>query len=182
MKKYDLEKPYVYIIYLAIALTICGLIATFTQINRIPVFRLCIIILGYLLVLYYTFIGYRTPHGNLLRYLILGFGILLILTGSSYALVTQPDPAEAVNELKVSSTNMMADLLILGLCILLSGYIAGRLNKFEQNKYLFTLVLILLIVRVFFSSNNQTIILSDFNEVILWFDISCAYFARINQH
>ena len=186
MNMNDLKKPYVYIIYLAIALTVFGLIVTFTQIKNIPVFRLCIIIVGYLLVLYYTFIGYRIPHGNLLRYLILGFGFLLILTSSSFVFAPQSEPVEAIantaDDLRASSAKMMVDSLTLGLSILLSGYVAGRLNKFEQNKYLFTLVLILLIIRVFFSSNNQMVMLGDFNEVILWFDISCAYFARYNQH
>ena len=91
LKKYDLKKPYNCILYLAIALTIAGLILTFTQISKMPLARLCITILGYLLVLYYTFIGYQKPHGNLLFYLILCFGLLLILISSSSALMPQPE-------------------------------------------------------------------------------------------
>ena len=39
LKKYDLNKPYNYILYLAIVLTTAGLILTFTQIRkcRLPV-------------------------------------------------------------------------------------------------------------------------------------------------
>ena len=34
--------------------------------------------------------------------------------------------------------------LILDLCVMFPAYIAGRLDKYKQNRYLFTLVLILL--------------------------------------
>lgn len=181
MKSNDLKKPYDYIAYLAIGLTVIGMIVTITQINSIPFFRLCIIALGYLLVLYYTFIGYRIPHGNLLCYVIIGFGILLVLTNASVALTTLP-VSNSADQLNSGVGAMFLNSLIMGLCILLSGYISGRLNKFEQNKYLFTLMLVMLIIRVFLSVGNKTVILGDFNEVILWFDISYAYFIRYSQH
>ena len=116
LKKYDLNKPCNCILYLAIVLTTAGLILTFTQISKMPLARLCITILGYLLVLYYTFIGYQKPHGNLLFYLILCFGLLLLF------------------------------------------------------------------VRAITSAGNQLVALGDFNEVILWLDIACAYCARYQQH
>ena len=48
LKKYDLNKPYNYILYLAIVLTTAGLILTFTQTSKMPLARLYITILGYL--------------------------------------------------------------------------------------------------------------------------------------
>ena len=186
MKKYDLKKPYNYVLYLAIVLTVIGLILTATQINKTPPVRVLIIASGYLLVLYYAFVGYQKPHGNLLRYLILCFGVLLILTTAVSALAPQMEPSlpapDVANEVKASPTTMIINSLIIGLCILLSGYIAGRLNKIRENRILFALTLVLLIIRVFVSAGNQSVMLSDFNEVILFFDIACSYFVRYQQH
>ena len=42
--------------------------------------------------------------------------------------------------------------------------------------------LLLLFVRAITSAGNQLVALGDFNEVILWLDIVCAYCARYQQH
>jgi len=95
-------------------------------------FSFCILyvieIVMYLLICFYAFVGYKKPHGNLLRYLMFAFGLMLI------------------SRIYVCSffLHELTCLIFYGVSIALIAYISGRLNKIEKNRFLAVLVLLLL--------------------------------------
>lgn len=124
----------------------------------------------HLAVVYYVLYGYRKPHGNLLRYTMLLFaitlGTALVLYGKEYSMLNFALPVAE---------------------ILLIPYIAGRLNKVEQNKVLVPFVLILFIIDAIsfcFTFESQSFIYYylTFGQAIEWFAISAAYFVRYKEH
>jgi len=124
----------------------------------------------HLFVIYYVLYGYRKPHGNLLRYTMLLFGLTiginLVLFGKGCSMLNFALP--------------VAELLLI-------PYIAGRLNKVEQNKVLVPFVLILFIIDAVsfcLSFEWQSVIFycSAFGQAIEWFAISAAYFVRYREH
>ena len=66
---------------LILALCIVGIVTTaMGQRKVMPMAREALIYIGYILVLAYAFAGYRVPHGNMLKYTILLFAVLMMVT------------------------------------------------------------------------------------------------------
>ena len=159
---------------IAVVLTAYGVYQTIRHIGAdVPVSKTMFICLSYILILYYGVYGYKTPHGNLLKYLMIFLALLLVNETALEAGSKYPNLASETVLLSVSIT---------GICIIIISYMSGRLDRFNKNIYLFTIVLILLIVRAIMMSQNRTIMFSDFSDVIIWFDINCAYALRYTQH
>ena len=73
--------------------------------------------------------------------------------------------------------------LLTSVALILMSYIAGRLNKYKQNKILIPIVLVILFVRSFVSSTFRIqVVMTDLSYFILWIGIACAYFARYDAH
>jgi len=125
-------------------------------------------ILFYALLLYYVFAGYKKPHGNLLRHLMLAFALfialhIVIAVGNTLGLIAR----------------IVAAMLI--------TYMAGRLNKLRQNIVIMALVAILLFVtsmNVFieygFTSVHEICAFSGL--FIQWLVFCAAYFVRYKEH
>ena len=173
-----------------LAMTIRGTILS----DQTPALRLVTIFVGYALVIFYMVYGYKKPHGNLLRYIIFSFAVLLILSMTAEQMLK--DPTDLPHGIGMIAEGLAPDglpgmeaplvkpvqTLATGLAAIIAAYISGRLNKFEKNKYLFTIVLVLLAVRAFVSVDNRSMMFSDMNEIVLWLDLNCAYMLRYNQH
>ena len=131
--------------------------------TKASILKPAVSLLGFAFVLYYAFSGYKKPHGNLLRYLMLAYGAILAIGSAAaflFGVATMGDPAAGTMPMLDGAENHMSNMaplqaFLLCLSILLIGYISGRLHKFEQNKWLLTLVLIMLLVRVLLSIGNK---------------------------
>ena len=82
-------------------------------------------------ILVYSFIGYKKPHGNMLRYVYFGFSVYLL--------------AFACMDFMMKRTNYIANSMV-AFSALLIAYISGRLDKMTKNKIILVLVGILLLV------------------------------------
>ena len=126
------------------------------------------------LVLYYAFVGYKKPHGNLLRYLYFIFGLIAIFTEISNSL----DREVLLNEIAIYSAVLSGSIII---------YISGRLDKFEKNKILLILSgALLLLNRVLFSialpKMPLLVTASRYTKLILFIALALAYTSRYKEH
>ena len=127
-----------------------------------------------ILVLYYAFVGYKKPHGNLLRYLYFIFGLIAIFTEISNSL----DREALINEIAIYSAVLSGSIII---------YISGRLDKFEKNKVLLFLSGTLLLINRFLFSialpkMPLLVTASRYTKLILFISLALAYVARYNEH
>jgi len=154
-------------------LTIFGLIVqlsrlfsaedTWDFINRIN-------LLLYVAIAWYAFVGYKKPHGNSLKLIMLVFVALMLVSLARNVLK---------GRIEMSLLRVITMLIIV--------YIAGRLERIEQNKYLVTVVLALLLINpVYKSITENEMILNAFikrsTNIIMWVDLCAAYFIRYRKH
>ena len=127
------------------------------------------------LVGYYVLKGYKKPHGNLLRMVMLCFaflvGIRVIALGFLPAIT---------NAMTICSAITIA-------------YMSGRLHKFKTMKYISVIVFILLlsvgITSIVLENNtiqsltiNFEVFNSAFTPAFIWLALSGAYFVRYAEH
>jgi len=129
---------------------------------------LAIVVLMDLLVFYYIISGYKKPHGNLLRYQMLMFATTMVLDVSCFA-------------------NISLYVLLRSMTILLISYIAGRLNKINQNKVLMPIVLLMIFASGCLTVKNlptDDLInsISYFMDSLVWIVTCAAYFVRYKAH
>ena len=127
------------------------------------------------LTVYYMFVGYKIPHGNLLKYLF----IIVDLTALFYFWdsFTQMEKAFDVYEL----------LLLLQIAII--AYVAGRLNKFKENIALLSIVFIMEVITfshasVVFNIPADSIMrrINVYNLAIIQLAMIVSYIARYKEH
>ena len=130
----------------------------------------------FIAILFYTFVGYKKPHGNLLGGLFFTFGTILALNIMTLGL----DATVSASLFRtISNTcDIFAALLIV--------YVSGRLNKVEKNKKLLFIAGALLFIRYIMPVFKGTIV---FNSLIgsvcpllILFALSFAYTARYEEH
>ena len=189
MNKYNLSKKMNTFVLITAVFLLAGIIVTIIFANRAPLVKTITLIIGYLLALYYAFWGYKTPHGNLLRYLIISYAFLLAIGSESrlFASARRERPVDVTNaegQLRRGARGLTAYKgLLTSVALILMSYIAGRLNKYKQNKILIPIVLVILFVRSFVSSTFRIqVVMTDLSYFILWIGIACAYFARYDAH
>ena len=158
----------------AVVLTTFGLIETILHLGAdVPKSKTIFICLSYVTIIYYVFYGYKVPHGNSLKYIMLFFALMLVNAISLEAGGKYP---------ALDSQKIMLSVMITGICIILVSYASGRLDRFEKNIYLFVLVLIMLFVRAVIMVNYKTLMFAYLSDMIIWIDIICAYSIRYTQH
>ena len=179
-EKYGIKKEQAAGLAIVLALEVIATLITIVVVGMMlsepgPMLGTSLIVLALcLLVGYYTLIGYRKPHGNLLRYTMLAFAFLLLICMVSLAKTPSP-------------INMMLNLS----AALLMAYMAGRLNKYDKNRVLIIIILILLAFNVFIPSsapemnqgaNSLRGSLLGITVVVLWVALSCVYALRFKDH
>ncbi len=125
----------------------------------------------FLLLFYYTLFGYKKPHGNLLKYLMIIYAMSLL--------------SELYMAVKF---NEYLNVCILSLSMLFIGYISGRLHKINENCFLAILILILqLLIPVFVLLNGTSkpsllmwIVIAT--PAVIWLSLTCACLVRFEQH
>ena len=80
-KKHTANAPITVLLILVMGLCVAEIVLTAVrQRTAIPTMREVLVYVGYILVLAYALAGYRVPHGNLLKYTMLVFASLLVVT------------------------------------------------------------------------------------------------------
>lgn len=130
----------------------------------------------FLLLFYYAVWGYRVSHGNLMKYLFLAFS-LCCLVG-----ILSADEADFAN-----SVILYAYSFTCGIMIMLSAFIAGRLNQFKKNVWLVLIGALLMaassaVVVPATDSPAFLEIVRCFALFILWVDLVVAYVLRFRAH
>ena len=92
-------------------------------------------------ILFYAFVGYKKPHGNMLRGLFFTFGAILALNIMTLGLDATVS-ASLFSTIR-NTCDIFAALLIV--------YVSGRLNKVEKNKKLLFFSGVLLFIRYIMS-------------------------------
>lgn len=173
-KKLNLNNVQVVGLCATIALTLFGIVETILHIKAdVPTSKTILICLSYLLILYYVFYGYKIPHGNSLKYIIIFFSLMLVNEIALEAGGKYPG---------LNQKTILFSVMVTGITIIIVSYISGRLNKYENNSYLFILTLILLFIRAILMVNYKTIMYSNISDIIVWIDLYWAYALRYNQH
>ena len=131
--------------------------------------------------LYYVSVGYKKPHGNLLRYTFLLLSVACIngLIDTAVDLTLTPD------------FHVNAQLVILGLdglSAVLIAYVAGRLDKVKKNCPALLLItamqiaIAVLFVSIYENWGNFVFLIWDFSTCFLWIDLMVAYLIRYREH
>ena len=164
------------IICTAIIGFIVSVVAFIWRINsEIPTFLFIWICFFYLHLLYYGLIGYKKPHGNMVRYMML---ILAIYVAAS--VITQINVWGASWPVILSSS--FAAMAI--------TYMAGRLNKAKKNIFVAVLASLLLLVRCFWFLDQPDLsgadialfVLDRCQPLFMWLTIVLIYFFRYREH
>ena len=93
------SKLAVAVMLVILALCIVGIVTTaIGQRKIVPMLREALVYIGYILTLFYAFVGYRKPHGNILKYTIILFAILLMVTVMSKPAIYNGSRANAPGE------------------------------------------------------------------------------------
>ena len=97
--------------------------------------HIIIVFLEYILVAFYALIGYKKPHGNILKYTLFAFVLLCM-----YEFLMPGRPA-------TSNIEYIANACI-GLASVLIAYMSGRLNRVDQNKVIMSVVGVLFVASI----------------------------------
>ncbi len=121
----------------------------------------------------YGFFLYKKPHGNMLKYTMLLLAAFMVFNAALC--------------LKNRYNSSLVHILRLFIpCIIC--YVAGRLNRIEQNKYLLTfatvatLVLDIIPVILCIGNFNASWLFRIFWDVIILITLMIAYFTRYKEH
>ena len=167
-----------------------------------------LVIIGYLGIFYYVFIGYKKPHGNSLKYAMLFLAVIMILVACTNPILKEtkmnnmmPETAEAVSgetppngpvfnepDLPENARPLidtpyanMINYAIIFFTVMTLSYVSGRLNRVEENKKYLIAALVLLFFRCFlnFYPGKYPIYVNEFNMVLA---IISGYLVRYRQH
>lgn len=204
-KKYGISTIQLIGLLITLLLIVGGLVITIVKRTPSPV-RTVLICIGYLLVLYYALLGYKKPHGNMLRYTMLFFAILIIFLlvvdpalKSSSAQPLPPDSAEGIADIapdgaipappaddaETGEPVPYAKSISFGLACLaavLIAYVAGRLNKIKTNRVLILIAGAMLLARCFVSDFHAGKMPANANEFNMWLAMAMSYLCRYQQH
>ena len=140
--------------------------------SSLPIYSFGVAAVYYGFIFYYGIYGYKKPHGNLVRYLLL---ILAVYMAYSITIMVE---RWNITGIVFSASNIAAVFI---------GYMAGRLNKYKKNILLIILVSILLLIKCFWpldtSLNMYSLFILDRTmPLFMWATVLFIYFFRYNEH
>ena len=173
-EKYGLKPVHAIALFVILVLNITWIVCDFIIYGGHITGYVLAEILMFVVVAFYALYGYKVPHGNHMRYL------LLCHTGLvAYSLAkAAPDQEMYLNVVYLIS-------------IIASTYMAGRLHKLKQNIIISIIVLVCTCIPLYefinmFVSQNIPITFSFFMSfsagVWLWLAIAGAYITRFKLH
>lgn len=157
-------------------------IAVFTTINNpdrifttVLAFNAIVISLA---IMWYAFVGYKKPHGNMLRAVFFAFSVYLVIQSG----------------IGIMSNESAWTTYLLMFAAITVSYISGRLNKIEKNRKLLVFTGILLVIFAFVNIFDGRVNIFDVRAnslgrmcgflayAILLAALSFAYIARYEEH
>ena len=128
----------------------------------------------FIAIVYYAFVGYKKPHGDLLRVVFLAFSFYCLGT-----IVSQAAFAE--------SKGLIPYIIMVGGSALITAYVGGRLDKIKKNYGLLIIVSLVLLVKGIFhllaySTSGILFLFWNCSPFVLWLDIAFAYILRYKEH
>ena len=135
-----------------------------------------LVALFYGFALYYGLKGYQTPHVNMVQVLMLTLAVYVALS------VIVPDKRWGGLPWIILLANNLAAVFM--------GFMAGRLNKVEENKFTALLISVLLFVRCLWFLENFNMTGTDITLFVLdrslalfmWIVLVLIYFFRYEKH
>ena len=127
----------------------------------------------YALVAIYALFGYKKAHGNMLRFIFFMFGVYVVVSA-------------IIRDVNMVGAQENICHVMSGFATIMIGYIAGRLDRIEKNRFLMVIVgVFMLVARVIifvaFPSNVIRFI-GVMEQLIVWAAICLAYTARFEEH
>lgn len=154
---------------------ICGILTTFGIVasiisivsgaNGIWIVSDVVCLVMSALIGYYAFSGYKKPHGNLLKYIILIFTVIPLI--NIYQLVQLGQDWVAVTR-----------AIIIGLLC----YTAGRLHRVKQNIFFMSIITVLMVLGIVIGFMNGHNTIGALTKPIIWINIFVAYVLRYKEH
>ena len=136
-------------------------------------FELIPYIFLFVAITYYAIIGYKKPHGDLLRAVFLVFSFSCL--GSIVSQVTY-----------AKASGLAPFVILLGVTALLTAYVGGRLDKIKKNYVPLVIVTIALPIKAILHCRVYPVDLLfaawNFSTFVLWLDIALAYILRYKEH
>lgn len=128
----------------------------------------------FIAISYYALVGYKKPHGDLLRLVFLVFSISCLCT-----LVSQVIDVETQGD--------AAFVILIGLAALLTAYMGGRLDKIRKNYAMLVIVGLTLLVKavlnyIAYSGADFLFLAWGLSTFVLWLDIVFVYVLRYREH
>lgn len=127
----------------------------------------------YAFVFYYGISGYKKPHGNMIRYLLL---ILAFYIASTIIVMVERWDIPWV---MFAASNFAAVLI---------AYMAGRLNKMKKNIVIAVIISVLLLVKSFWPVSGMSLngyslfVLDTTMPIFMWITVALIYFFRYYEH
>ena len=169
-EKYGLKTGHAIALFIIFVLNILWLICNFINISEamIPQFIISIVLCAAAVM--YACYGYKKPHSNHMRYLLLinaVFVAWLLVLGA-----------------KVQPTYMIVSYLV---GIISITYMAGRLDHYKQNLVICAVVLVCNVINACFlltltDTLTFTYIVASFGSVTVWLAVAGGYITRFKLH
>ena len=133
-----------------------------------------IVFLEYILVAFYALIGYKKPHGNILKYTMFAFVLLCM-----YEFLMPGRPITA-------NIEYIANACI-GLAAVMIAYMSGRLDRVDQNKLIMIIVGVMFVASIILmglihESFSWDSFVRSLSLPICWAALCLAYTARFEEH
>ena len=141
--------------------------------NYVSIKSFILVAIYYGFIFYYGIYGYKKPHGNMVRYLLLI--LAFYIAASVIVLVERWD----VHWIIFAASNFAAVLI---------GYMAGRLNKVKKNIVVAIIVSVLLLVKSFWPIQGVDLnvyslfVLDRTMPIFMWITVGLIYFFRYSEH
>ncbi|MBQ9517329.1 MAG: hypothetical protein IJR60_04565 [Eubacterium sp.] len=142
--------------------------------HSVPFTTFILVVLYYIFVFLYGVNGYKKPHGNMVRYLML---ILAFYIASSVIVLFER--WDNIPSIIFAASNFAAVLI---------AYMAGRLNKFKKNIVVAVIVTILLLIKSFWPMGDVHLnfyplfVLDRTMPLFMWATVMLIYFIRYKEH
>ncbi len=137
-------------------------------------FELVPYIFLFISIAYYALVGYKKPHGDLLRLVFLIFSISCLST-----LISQVIDAGTQGDVVFT--------ILISIAAFLTSYMAGRLDKIQKNYVMLVVVGLVLLAKailnyIAYSGADLLLLAWGLSTFVLWLDIAVAYILRYREH
>ena len=174
-EKYGLKPGHAYALFVILVLNVLWLIAMTIHLIQSPsIFSFTILsYIQFAFAAYYACYGYKKPHGNMMRYLLLFYaaslGLMLVMNAQFQGTL-------------YNSTYVIV--------IILTAYMAGRLNKYKQNLIICLIVLVIKFINTYpymsglinYDGLSFVSFFSTIGPIVVWLAIAGAYLTRYKLH